>query len=84
MSIYKVERKVDTVIVEMDIDVAEKLTTVLGLVRDKSFTAKHNPAILNLFNMLIDDAEVRWPSPLYEAHTSDDFDGCVDVMNVRF
>lgn len=66
MSVYKVERKVDTVIIEMDVSVAEKLLEVLFLVQD-------NTSAIGLGDMgslrygLVEDAMVRYPSPLYIA-----------------
>lgn len=72
MSIHKVERKVDTVIIEMDISMAEKLAEVIGNVIDKTSGATFGtPRNLDtLLVMLGNDADVRWPSPLYESYFS--------------
>lgn len=74
MRIQKVERKVDTVILELDIDLAEKVVAIIGNVRDDS---RNHGDIFELFNRMIDDARVRWPSPLYRA------DGDVTVSSIR-
>lgn len=70
--VYKVERKVDTVIVEMDIDVAERLVEILQMVKDETRWAKsyHGSQIGTLRNGLIDNAEVRSPSALHKADGS--------------
>jgi len=75
MSIYKVERRVDTVIIEMDIDVAEKLTAVLGKVIDNSFTRfiGGSRPIYDLYSRLVNDAEVRAPSPLYRVSVDENY-----------
>lgn len=66
MSIYKVERRVDTVIIEMDIAVAEKLQEVLFIVQDNARTA-YGSDLVELRVRLEEDAEVRFPSPLFKA-----------------
>lgn len=75
-SIYKVERRVDTVCVEMDISVAEQLAEILDLVADDTRKANsfQGSDINDLRVRLREDAEVRFPSPLYYAQTND---GCV-------
>lgn len=62
MSVYKVERIVDTVIIEMDISVAEKLSEILMLVQDNTYFS-------DIFDLRVglDEAKVRSPSPLYIA-----------------
>lgn len=67
MSIYKVERKVDTVIVEMDISVAEQLREILDLVQDNIKRLAYRSDINDLRVRLEEDADVRYPSPLYVA-----------------
>jgi hypothetical protein len=63
MSVYKVERKVDTVIIEMDSSNAEALLEVLGEVDDLSI---HHP-IHDIRTALALSGEIREPSPLYKA-----------------
>jgi hypothetical protein len=67
MSVYSVTRKVDTVIVEMDIDVAEKLLEVLMQVDDT--TNRYTNDLADLGVKLMTGADVRTPSPLYIAET---------------
>lgn len=62
----KVERRVDTVIVEMDISAAEKLMQVLSLVIDQTDGFMLTD-IGRLRMGLTEDAEVRFPSALYVA-----------------
>jgi hypothetical protein len=62
MSVYKVERKVDTVIIEMDSSNAEALLEVLVGVED---LATMSP-ISALAKALRESGEIREPSPLYE------------------
>lgn len=75
MSIYKVERKVDTVIVEMDVSIAEKLAACLNTVLDK--TGHTHTSILSdmaeFRRMLAVNADVRVPSPLYIADARDGY-----------
>lgn len=59
-----VTRKVDTVIIEMDIDVAEKLVEILMLVADRT---TRDEQINDLRIDLMQHADIRWPSPLYDA-----------------
>lgn len=69
MSVYKVERKVDTVIMHVDIAVAEQLVEILDLVQDSTRRGR-GPAgssINDLRVLLREDADVRSPSPLYYA-----------------
>jgi CheY-specific phosphatase CheX len=72
MSVYKVERKVDTVIVEMDIDTAEQLVEILQMTMDDTSWARshYGSQVGELRNMLINNAEVRSPSTLYKADGS--------------
>lgn len=67
MGVYKVERKVDTVIIEVDISVGEQLLELLGLVQDNTRRAfsYQGSYIEDLVARLKE--EVRYPSPLYEA-----------------
>lgn len=60
-SIYKVERKVDTVIIEMDSHVAEQLVTILNSVMDdtRSTATGLGGEMDELLNRLIDDAGIR-------------------------
>lgn len=76
MSVYKVERIVDTVRVEMDISTAEMLTEILMLVQDN--TPGYNKSINDLRVMLQDGADVRYPSPLYRAEVKS---GYVELRN---
>lgn len=64
MSVYKVERKVDTVIVEMDSSAAEALMEILGHVIDHTGM---QPAH-ELFCALDESGKVRWPSQLHKVH----------------
>lgn len=61
----KVERIVDTVRVEMDINAAEQLLEILSLVEPTG--NREVDDIVNLRAKLNSDAEVRFPSPLYKA-----------------
>lgn len=76
MSIYKVDRKVDTVRIEMDIDVAEQLVEVLFLVQDGTRKGRsyQGSDLLELFGQLIapNGAKVRFPSPLYSVSPTKD------------
>lgn len=68
MTIHKVDRKVDTVIVEMDISTAEKIMEVMALVVDSTGGyLLSDMAQLRLG--LMEKAHVRYPSPLYRAET---------------
>lgn len=68
MSVYKVKRRIDTVIIEMDIAVAEQLTEILMLVQDNTRMGRYYGSdIDDLRDRLDEDAEVRFPSPLYKA-----------------
>lgn len=64
MSVYKVERKVDTVIVEMSAGLAEKLAELLSNVSDQTFGETDE-----LFYALIKDDVVRYPSRQFETVT---------------
>lgn len=68
-SIYKVERKVDTVIIEMDISVAEQVNEILNLVQDNTRmgNSHYGSSINDLRVRLAEEADVRAPSPLYVA-----------------
>jgi hypothetical protein len=66
----KVERKVDTVCIEMDIDVAEQLLEILNQVSDETrmgLLGYYDNTIKNLRAKLITNAEVRTPSALHIA-----------------
>lgn len=65
MSVYSVVRKVDTVIVEMDISNAEALLEVLGGVEDLSIMSSIDELAIALRN----SGEIREPSPSYEFNT---------------
>jgi hypothetical protein len=69
MSIYTVDRRVDTVIVRMDIDVAEQLVEILGTVKDvtRFSQSAYGSQIKELRERLIAEAEVRSPTALYRA-----------------
>lgn len=61
----KVERIVDTVRIEMDIDVAEQLLEILNQVHDETrmgLLGYYDNTIKNLRAKLITNAEVRTPS----------------------
>src|SRR3982750_2653779 len=62
MSVYKVTRRVDTVIIEMDISNAEALLEVVSKVED---LAMMRPVEV-LASALRRSGEIRYPSPLYE------------------
>jgi hypothetical protein len=68
-SVYKVERKVDTVCVEMDVHVAEQLVAVLNEVIDQTHAGRIGLGneLVELRQRLVSDAEVRYPSPMYIA-----------------
>lgn len=70
MSVYKVERIVDTVRIEVDIAVAEQILEVLSLVDDRTRMAESylGSSISALCHALYEAAEVRFPSPLYKVH----------------
>ena len=78
MSIQNVDRKVDTVIIEMDISTAEKLAVVLGRVQEETRWAKYygDDFTILLSKMQDDPVNVRVPSPLFK--TDDD-----SVIRVR-
>lgn len=61
----KVTRKVDTVVVEMDIDLAEKVLEILRQVNDH--TSTYGSEVGELRMALLTEADVRAPSPLYIA-----------------
>ena len=71
MSVYKVKRKVDTVIVEMDVSVAEQLAEILFLVQDNTRKGRsyQGSDINDLRVMLNEDADVRFPSPMFIAES---------------
>ena len=69
MSVYSVKRQVDTVTVEMDIDVAEKLVEVLMQVQDT--TTRYTNDMAYLACKLMEEADVRTPSALYIAFAED-------------
>lgn len=73
MSVYKVERKVDTVIVEMDISVAEALSEILYVVQDntRDGLSYRGSALRDLQARLREDADVRFPSPSYKVEPKD-------------
>lgn len=65
-----VERNVDTVRIEMDIDLAEKLLEVMNQVADWTDMA-YDSSFDRLRDMLRENAEIRTPSPLYIARVED-------------
>ena len=65
MNVYKVDRKVDTVIIEMDISTANKLAEVLRHVDD--VTSTYTNEMDYLLGELYDKAGVRTDHPLYRA-----------------
>lgn len=72
----KVERKVDTVIVEMDISMAEKVSELLFLVQDDTRMARsHNYGwdVQHLRVALEEDADVRFPAPGVLAEAKDGY-----------
>lgn len=74
-SIYKVEREVDTVIIEMDISVAEQLSEILFLVQDNTRMAQSyiGSALNDLRVRMVEDAKVRTPSSMYRAEPRDGY-----------
>lgn len=71
----KVKRRVDTVIVEMDIATAEKLLEIIGHVKDETIGARYGSDIDDLSVRLYEDAEVRYPSPLFTVGGNPDRNG---------
>lgn len=71
MSVYKVERRVDTVIVEMDISVATQLVEILNIIQDNTRKAQsyQGSDIRELQQRLIEEGGVRDNSLLYRAET---------------
>lgn len=70
-------RKVDTVILEMDISIAEQVLDILMLVQDNTRMAT-SPVFggesLNALRVsMIEDAEVRYPSGLFKAEAHDGY-----------
>lgn len=73
MGIYNVERRVDTVNISIDIAVAERLAELLWQVVDQT-----GSDLTDLRERLADEAEVRFPSPLYTATAHE---GYITVKN---
>lgn len=76
--VHKVTRKVDTVIVEMDVSVAEMLVAVLAHVTDERESDPFYKSPLGeLRKRLIEGAEVRESTILNRVTTNDDHNGLV-------
>jgi hypothetical protein len=61
----KVTRKVDTVIIEVDFEVADKIALVLG--RTIDLTDNYHQSFQPLVEKLISEAQVRIPNNLYKS-----------------
>lgn len=81
--VYNVERKVDTVIVEMDESVATALLEILMPIQDETSmgTSIFGSGIDELRGRLAEDAGIKWPSPRYNLHVA--YNGAIYLQDGR-
>lgn len=79
---FTAKRTVDTVTVEMGIDEAERLLTILREVKDETSWAQYSVMddIGTMSDVLESSGEVRSPSPLYHAEVEYTEKGVVLVL----